>query len=64
MKMMYWFMMDYLGIFINVHFAGQYAIDHANEIKTPLLVMHGIEDRLTSPKEVKNLPQTQERMFI
>jgi alpha-beta hydrolase superfamily lysophospholipase len=37
------------AFFINVHFAGQYAIDHANEIKTPLLVMHGIEDRLTSP---------------
>ncbi len=38
------------AFFINVHFAGQYVIDHANEIKTPLLVMHGMEDRLTSPK--------------
>ena len=38
------------AFFINVHFAGQYVIDHANEFKTPLLVMHGMEDRLTSPK--------------
>ncbi|RCL73416.1 MAG: lysophospholipase [Flavobacteriales bacterium] len=37
------------AFFVNVHFAGQYAIDHANEIKSPLLVMHGMEDRLTSP---------------
>jgi len=38
------------AFFINVHFAGRYVIDNANEIKTPLLVMHGMEDRLTSPK--------------
>ena len=38
------------SFFINVHFAGQYAIDHAHEITTPLLVMHGSEDRLTSPE--------------
>ena len=38
------------AFFINVHFAGQYVIDYASEIKTPLLVMHGMEDGLTSPK--------------
>ncbi len=38
------------SFFINVHFAGQYAIDHAHEITTPLLIMHGSEDRLTSPE--------------
>ena len=38
------------SFFINVHYAGQYAIDHAHRITTPLLIMHGSEDRLTSPK--------------
>ena len=38
------------SFFINVHYAGQYAIDHAHEITTPLLIMHGSEDRLTSPE--------------
>jgi len=38
------------AFFVNVHFAGQYAIDHAGEIKTPLLIMHGSDDRLTSPE--------------
>ena len=48
------------SFFINVHFAGQYAIDHAHEITTPLLVMHGSADRLTSPQGtmefIKNAP--------
>jgi alpha-beta hydrolase superfamily lysophospholipase len=48
------------SFFINVHFAGEYAIDHAHEITTPLLVMHGSEDRLTSPEGtmefIKNAP--------
>ena len=48
------------SFFINVHFAGQYAIDHAQEITTPQLVMHGSEDRLTSPEGtlefIKNAP--------
>ena len=41
------------AFFVNVHFAGQYAISHANEIKTPLLIMHGEDDRLTSPEGSK-----------
>ena len=48
------------SFFINVHFAGQYAIDHAHEITTPLLIMHGSEDRLTAPEGtlefIKNAP--------
>ena len=41
------------AFFVNVHFAGQYAIEHAAEINTPLLVMHGTDDRLTSPEGSK-----------
>ena len=36
------------GAFFAVHNAGQYALDHAAELKVPVLVMHGSEDRLTS----------------
>lgn len=28
--------------------AGQWAVDHASDLKTPLLLMHGTEDRITS----------------
>lgn len=28
--------------------AGQWAVDHAGELKTPMLLMHGTEDRITS----------------
>lgn len=41
------------AFFVNVHFAGPYAIEHASEIKVPLLVMHGTADRLTSPEGTK-----------
>ena len=41
------------AFFVNVHFAGPYAIEHASEIKIPLLVMHGTADRLTSPEGTK-----------
>ncbi|MDA7762848.1 lysophospholipase [Crocinitomicaceae bacterium] len=41
------------AFFVNVHFAGQYAIEHAGEIKKPLLIMHGTDDRLTSPEGSK-----------
>lgn len=37
------------SFFVNVHFAGPYAIENAGKIKIPLLVMHGLADRLTSP---------------
>lgn len=38
------------AFFVNVHFAGPYAIDHAADLKLPTLVMHGTGDRLTSFK--------------
>lgn len=38
------------SFFVNVHFAGPYAIENAQKICIPLLLMHGLEDRLTSPK--------------
>jgi alpha-beta hydrolase superfamily lysophospholipase len=40
-------------IFVNVHFAGPYAIEHAAKVKIPLLLMHGLEDQLTSPEGTK-----------
>lgn len=36
------------AFFVNVHFAGPYAIEHAAQIEAPTLVMHGTSDRLTS----------------
>lgn len=36
------------AFFVNVHFAGPYAIEHAKEIEVPVLLMHGTADRLTS----------------
>lgn len=36
------------AFFVNVHFAGPYAIEHAQEIEVPILLMHGTADRLTS----------------
>lgn len=36
------------AFFVNVHFAGQYAIEHAKEVQVPVLLMHGTADRITS----------------
>ncbi len=36
--------------FVDAMDAGFWALEHAAELKTPLLVMHGSADRLTSPK--------------
>ncbi|MCX7744735.1 MAG: lysophospholipase [Flavobacteriales bacterium] len=41
------------AFFVNVHFAGPYAIEHAKEIEIPLLLMHGTADRLTSVEGTK-----------
>jgi acylglycerol lipase len=38
------------SFFVNVHPAGLYAIEHANELNIKTLVMHGTADRLTSVK--------------
>lgn len=36
------------AFFVNVHFAGPYAIEHANDVQVPILLMHGTADRITS----------------
>lgn len=36
--------------FVEVHFAGPYAIEHAAELKLPALIMHGTGDKITSFK--------------
>lgn len=41
------------SFFLNIHYAGISAISQAAEIKTPLLLMHGSLDRLTSPEGSK-----------
>ena len=41
------------SFFVNVHFAGRYAIDNAGSVECPLLIMHGASDRLTSPEGTK-----------
>lgn len=38
------------AFFVNVHSAGPYAIEHANELSMKTLAMHGTADRLTSSK--------------
>ena len=41
------------GMFFGFFNAGQWALAHAAELKTPLLLMHGTADRLTSPEGTK-----------
>ena len=41
------------SFFVNVHFAGLYVLEHAGEIKLPMLIMHGDADRLTSCNATK-----------
>jgi alpha-beta hydrolase superfamily lysophospholipase len=41
------------AFFVNVHFAGPYAIEHAAELKIPTLIMHGTADKLTSAEGTK-----------
>jgi alpha-beta hydrolase superfamily lysophospholipase len=43
------------SFFVNVHFAGPYVLEHAVNIKVPLLLMHGTKDRLTSPRATQEL---------
>jgi alpha-beta hydrolase superfamily lysophospholipase len=38
------------GLFLGFFTAGKYALEHANDLSTPLLLMHGTADRLTSSK--------------
>ena len=41
------------GMFFGFFNAGQWALEHAAELKTPLLLMHGTADRLTSAEGTK-----------
>lgn len=43
--------------FVEVHFAGPYAIEHAAELNIPALVMHGTGDRITSFKATKEFAE-------
>lgn len=36
--------------FVETYAAGNWALEHASEMKLPLLIFHGTEDRLTSPE--------------
>ncbi|HRN95274.1 MAG TPA: lysophospholipase [Chitinophagales bacterium] len=36
------------GMFLGFYKAGKYALEHANDLNVPLLIMHGTADRLTS----------------
>tara|TARA_B100001287_G_scaffold27405_1_gene19727 strand:- start:15851 stop:16681 length:831 start_codon:yes stop_codon:yes gene_type:complete len=42
------------SFFINIHQAGLNAIDRVKELETPILLMHGSADRLTSPDGSKD----------
>lgn len=41
------------ALFTGLFEAGQWAIDHANDLTLPTLVMHGTSDKITSPKGSK-----------
>jgi acylglycerol lipase len=50
--------------FAQVHPAGQYAIDHADEIKVKTLVIHGSADRITSFKATKEFAAKNPRVTL
>ncbi len=43
--------------FVEVHAAGLWAIEHASEMKLPLLLFHGTEDKLTSAEGSKEFAE-------
>lgn len=45
------------AFFVNIHPAGEYAIEHAAELTVPTLVIHGNADRLTSHTASKEFVQ-------
>jgi acylglycerol lipase len=50
------------GTFLGFFEAGKWALENANRLRTPLLIMHGTADKLTSPEGTKEFaaraPQT------
>jgi acylglycerol lipase len=49
--------------FINVHPAGLYSIEHAAELKTKTLAMHGLADRITSYHGTKEFAEKNPQMI-
>lgn len=52
------------GLFFGMHKAGKWALAHANELKTPLLIMHGTADRLTSYEASKEFSEKASDQFL
>lgn len=38
------------GLFLDTFNSGQYALEHARELRIPMLLMHGTDDEITSPE--------------
>ena len=49
--------------FLNVHPAGLYAIEHAAELQTKTLAMHGLADRITSYNGTKEFAEKNPQMI-
>jgi alpha-beta hydrolase superfamily lysophospholipase len=49
------------GMFLGFYKAAQYALEHANDLRVPMLVMHGTADRLTSYKGSEEFAQKHQR---
>jgi alpha-beta hydrolase superfamily lysophospholipase len=52
------------GLFFGMQEAGKWALAHASELKTPLLVMHGTADRLNSYEASKAFSEKASDHFI
>lgn len=52
------------GMFMAFYKAGKYALHHANDLSTPLLVMHGTADRLTSYKASEQFAQANKNGLV
>jgi alpha-beta hydrolase superfamily lysophospholipase len=42
------------GLFHSANIAGQYSLLHAEDLKVPLLLMHGSDDPITSPQSSRD----------
>ncbi len=52
------------GTFLGMYNAGKWAIDHADNLKIPLLLMHGTADRLTSPEGTKEFAENAPKNLV
>ncbi|KUO50268.1 MAG: lysophospholipase [Desulfitibacter sp. BRH_c19] len=46
-----------MRLFITAHEAGNWALENANELTTPMLLMHGEDDQITSPDASKEFAE-------